>query len=55
MGKKHSVLITNKGLGFTLLIGLIIQFILPRIGITMLSGLSILIYLVVAFYLIIFG
>ena len=47
-------LFSNKNLGIALIIGLIIQFILPEINLGSISWISTLIYLVVAIILLFF-
>lgn len=48
---KHNVSISNKFLGITLIVALIIQFVLPVIKLGSLSWIATLIYLLVALYL----
>ena len=48
---KKSFKISNNSLGLLLFAGLFIQFVVPQVGITSLSFLSTLIYLLVAIYL----
>jgi hypothetical protein len=54
MAKKKSIIITNKSLGILLIIGLVLQYVLPRAGLNGFDTISVLIYLLVAIYLILF-
>ena len=49
MGKHLAI--SNKFLGGAIIVGLILQYVTPRIGLDSLSNLAILIYLFVAIYL----
>lgn len=51
MSKKQKNLLTSKNLGLLLLIGLIIQFVLPQIKLNEFVWISTLIYLLVGLYL----
>jgi hypothetical protein len=54
MGKKH-VMISSKFLGGMILAGIIIQYVLPRVGIRGLDTIALIMYLIVGLYLLFFN
>jgi len=54
MAKRKTVTISTKFLGGLILLGILFQYLLPQIGITFLSKLSLAIYLIVGLYLFFF-
>ena len=53
MAKKKGINVSNKNLGIALIVGLIIQYVLPAIKLSAFSWLGTLIYLIVAILLLI--
>lgn len=54
MTKKNSVMISRRVLGGLVLLGILFQYLLPQVGISFLSKLSLILYLIVGIYLMFF-